>query len=194
MNELFASIKAFIEKGNIIIFLLSIAAAIFTYQVLAKEILWAVFTFCVAYAVFYAIQSIFYNYQDKQKKQEEEKKRETAAKIQKQNEDAALKQQKEEQLARYRMIFNSFPEELKKGLLLLYNLPQVEGGYINSRIIKNDDSEESKIIQDTYWKIRLNAGLMDVLEIHKSIDSQIITMTPDFYSVIEEVAKKKKGE
>lgn len=194
MNELFASIKAFIEKGNIIIFLLSIAAAIFTYQVLAREILWAVFAFCVAYAVFYAIQSIYYNYQDKQKKKEEEKEREIAAKIQKQNEDAALTQQKEEQLARYRMIFNSFPEEVKKGLLLLYNLPQVEGGYINSRIIKNDDSEESNLVRDTYWKIRFNAGLMDVLEIHKSIDSQIITMTPDFYSVIEEVAKKKKGE
>ena len=194
MNELFASIKAFIEKGNIIIFLLSIAVAIFTYQVFAKELLWAVFAFCVAYALFYAIQSLYNNYQDKLKKQEEEKERETAAKLQKQNEDAALKQQKEEQLARYRMIYNSFPEELKEGLLLLYNMPQVDGGYINSRIIKNDKSEESKKILDTYWKIRFNSGLMDALECHNSIESQIITMTPDFYCVIEEMAKKKKGE
>ena len=194
MNELFASIKAFIEKGNIIIFLLSIAVAIFSYQVLAKEILWAVFAFCVAYALFYAIQSIYLNYQDKQKKQEEEKKRETAAKIKKQNEDAAIKQQKEENLAQYRMLYDSFPEELKEGLLLLYNMPQVEGGYINSRIIKNNNSEETNKIKNTFWKIRINASFMDVLECHNSIDSQIITMAPDFYSVIEEMAKKKKGE
>ena len=59
MSELFASIKAFIEKGNIIIFLLAVAVAIFTYQILAREILWSVFAFCLSYAAFYGIQNLY---------------------------------------------------------------------------------------------------------------------------------------
>lgn len=187
MNELFASIKAFIEKGNIIIFLLSIAAAIFTYQVLAKEILWAIFAFCLAYAIFYGFQNLYNNYKFENKKQEAEK-------IKKQNEEALLQRQKEDSLARMRTIYDSFPEQIKEALLLLYNMPQVEGGYINSRILKMDNSEEAVKLRNLLFQLRINGSSMDLLDCQKSIESDIITMTPDFYSIIEEKAKKKEEE
>ena len=47
MSEFFASIKAFIEKGNIILFLLALAAAIFSYQKINQDVLWSVFVFCI---------------------------------------------------------------------------------------------------------------------------------------------------
>ena len=46
MGEFFASIKAFLEKVNLITFLLALAVAIAVYQLLVRDWLWALFGFC----------------------------------------------------------------------------------------------------------------------------------------------------
>ena len=85
MSEFFASIKAFIEKGNIIIFLLAVAVAIFTYKVLSSEMLWAIFSFCVAYALFYGINILYNRYWTLRALEEEEKRRIESEKLAKEH-------------------------------------------------------------------------------------------------------------
>ena len=86
MSEFFASIKAFIEKGNIIIFLLAVAVAIFTYKVLSSEMLWAIFSFCVAYALFYGINILYNRYWTLRALEGEEKRRIESEKLAKEQE------------------------------------------------------------------------------------------------------------
>lgn len=191
MNELFASIKAFIEKGNIVIFLLALAAAIFTYQIISKDLLWAIFAFCIAYAMFYGIHYLYENYKANQRRETEEKAKQERDKIRKLNEEAQFQQQQEQTNARLRMIYDSLPEDVKEGLIKWYKLPQTDGGYLNSRILYNADFEKNHSIINASNQIRFTIGLgrEDLIEIHPSVNSQIITLIPDFYKIIEEKAK-----
>lgn len=195
MNELFASIKAFIEKGNIIIFLLALAAAIFTYQVISKDLLWAIFAFCVAYAIFYGIHNLFDNYKENVRRETEEKAKHEIDKIRKQNEEVQIQQQQEQNDARLRMIYDSLPKDVKEGLFNLYKLPQTDGGFLNSRILYNADFEENQSILNAYHQIRFTIGLgrEDLIVSQPSVDSQIITLLPEFYKIIEEKAKAKEN-
>lgn len=192
MSELFASIKAFIEKGNIIIFLLAVAAAIFTYQMLASEILWAVFTFCLSYAILHGINSFIQKYKENLHKTEENRKKQEAYNIKKQTEEAINQKEKDQNDARLRMIYASLPEEVKEGLVVLYNLPQTEGGFINSRIVQVDNTDTYQIVSNAYTQIRFNLNLEGLLDVRHSIQSEIISIDSNFYNIIEEMAKKKR--
>ena len=190
MSELFASIKAFIEKGNIIIFLLAVAVAIFTYQVFAKEILWAVFAFCLSYAVFYGIQNLYNNYKANIKQIEDNRKIQEAENIRKQQEDSQKQKEQEQIEARLRTLYASLPNDVKEGLELLYNLPQTEGGFTNTRIVAVENEETYSKIYNAYTQIRFYLGLDNLIESQHSIQSLIITINPDFYSIIEEKTKR----
>ena len=191
MSELFASIKAFIEKGNIIIFLLAVAVAIFTYQILAREILWSVFAFCLSYAAFYGIQNLYNDHKANIKQIEDNRKKQEVENIRRQQEEAQIRQKQEQTNARLRMLYDSFPKEVKDGLLNWYNLPQTDGGYTNSRVLYDADIEANKSIVNAYNLIRFTIGIgrEDLVEIQPSVKSQIVTLLPDFYNIVEEKAK-----
>ena len=193
MSELFASIKAFIEKGNIIVFLLAVTVAIFTYQILAKEILWAIFAFCLSYAAFYGIQNLYNNYKESQKLIDDNRKRQEVENIRKQQEEAQQQKEKEQIDARLRTIYASLPDDVKEGLKLLYNLPQTEGGFINARVVHVENTEEYQKITNAYNQIRFHLNLENLMESQHGIQTQIITILPDFYHIIEEKVKKEGG-
>lgn len=191
MSEFFASIKAFIEKGNIIVFLLAFAAGIFTYQAIIRDILWSIFAFCIAYAVFTGISTLFSNYIARKKKKEERNRSLEAGMIQKQNEDAQAQKERELKEAHLRTIYASLPEDVKEGLELLYRLPQPEGGFVNTRILTIEQTNEFQKIINATHQIIFNLNLEDLIGIQHSIHSEIITIIPDFYLIIEEKAKLK---
>lgn len=194
MSELFASIKAFIEKGNIIIFLLALAISIFSYQIISKDLLWTIFVFCIAYVLLYGIHSLFDKYNESVKRKNEDKEKQELYRIRKQNEDAQAKQQKEQTDAQLRMFYDSFPVDVKEGLIELYKLPQTEGGYLNSRILYDADFVKNQSILNACQQIRYTIGIgrEDLIDIHPSINSQIITIAPDFYRIIEEKVNEVK--
>ncbi len=194
MSELFASIKAFIEKGNIIIFFLALAIAIFSYQVISKDLLWTIFVFCIAYVVVYGIYFLFDKYKESIKRKNEDKEKQELYRIRKQNEDAQAKRQQEQTEARLRMIYDSFPEDVKEGLIGLYKLPQTEGGCLNSRIIYDADFVKNQSIWSACDQISFTIGIgrEDLIDIQPSINSQIITIAPNFYKIIEEKANEVK--
>ena len=193
MNELFASIKAFIEKGNIIIFLLAIAVAIFTYQILAREILWAIFAFCLSYAAFYGIHNLYNNHKASLKLIEDNRRKQEAEDIRRQQEEAKQQKEKEQIDARLRTIYASLPDDIKEGLELLYNLPQTEGGFTNARVVQVENTEEYQKITNAYNQIRFFLNLENLMESQHGIQTQIITILPAFYNIIEEKAKEKGG-
>jgi len=193
MSELFASIKAFIEKGNIIIFLLAVAVAIFIYQVFTKEILWAVFAFCLSYAIIFGIHSWHKDYKDNLKQIEQDRKKQENENQRIKSEEAELQKEKDQTLARLRTIYASLPDDVKEGLELFYNLPQTEGGFVNTRIVTVENEDTYSKIYKAYTQIRFNLGLENLMESQHSIQSLIITIIPEFYSIIEEKAKNGKG-
>ena len=190
MSELFASIKAFIEKGNIIIFLLAIAVGIFTYQVLAKELLWAIFAFCIAYAIFYGLQNWYNDYkEDLRHIKQEREKEEIETKKKKQAEELA-QVNKEHQDANLRTLYESLPEDVKEGLILLYRLPEPDGGFANSRIIREGIENIDKI-HYAYSQVRIFMNLENLIEIRNSIKSTIVVISPEFYEILGEKANVK---
>lgn len=192
MSELFASIKAFIEKGNVIVFLLAVAVAIFAYQMFTRDFLWAGFAFCISYAIFYGINSFAKYHRECHRKIVENRMRQEAENARIQNEKEKAKKEKEQNLARLRTIYASLPEDVKEGLELFYNLPQTEGGFINTRIVTVENEDTYSKIYNAYTQIRFNLGLENLMESQNSIKSQIVTITPDFYSIIEEKVKSVK--
>ena len=193
MSELFASIKAFIEKGNIIVFLLAVAAAIFSYQMLSKELLWALFVFCIAYAVFYGINSLYNSHQANIRQEAERKNREEAEFIRKREMEAQVEQQKMQNEAHLRTIYDSLPEDIKDGLIKFYQLPQPDGGFSNSRILFDDEFLENQTIINAFQQISFTIGLgrEDLVDIRPSVKSKIYLLMPEFYHIIEEKAKAK---
>ena len=187
MSELFASIKTFIEKGNIIIFLLAVAVAIFTYQVLAEELLWAIFAFCIAYAVFYGIQGWYNNYKEDLRHIKQEREKVEIENLKKQKAEEMAQVNKEQQEANLRTLYESLPEEVKEGLILLYRLPEPDGGFANSRIIK-EGIENIEKIHYAYSQVRIFLNLENLIEIRNSIKSTIVIISPEFYEILREKA------
>ena len=103
-----------------------------------------------------------------------------------------MKEQKE---ARLRTIYASLPNDVKLGLDRLYHLPIPDGGYTNARIIRFEQLEEYSDIIQACSQIMVNLGLEDLIALQHCIESNIYTVSPDFYMIIEEKAKnKEKGE
>lgn len=191
MGEFFASIKAFLEKVNLITFLLALAVAIAVYQLLVRDWLWALFAFCLSYAVFAGVHSLYNAYRLNLKAKSEEKKvRETNA-LKMQTENAKMQEEKEQRGAYLRTIFASLPEDVKEGLILLYKLPQPEGGFTNARIV-SEGIENIEIISKAFHEVGIFLNLDSILEFKRSIKSTIVTISPDFLEVLEENANKIK--
>ena len=180
MNEFFASIKALIEKVNLIVLLLSLAVSIFVFKVWLTDLVWAAFVFCLAYPCITGIHKlIVHQYKEHQAKASIEKRN---AQIEKE------KQAKEEQTkAHLCTIFESLSDEAKKGLIMLYRLPVPKDGFFNARIVNNDCEEHKQIWNSisTAYSIRIG----NTLVWRDSMLNQIIHIDPDFYKVLEEKSK-----
>ena len=180
MNEFFASIKALIEKVNLIVLLLSLAVGILVYKV-CSDLLWAGFALCITYPCIAGIHKlIVYQYNERRAKKQL-KKREIEKAREKQEKDDLTK-------AHLSTIFESLSNEAKRGLILLYRLPIPKDGILNARII-NPDSEEHNQIWDAVCKaysIRIGSN---TLVWRESLLNQIIHIDPDFYRVLEEKSK-----
>ena len=191
MGELFASIKAFLEKVNLITFLLALAVAIAVYQLLVRDWLWALFGFCVSYAVFAGIHNLYNAYRLNVEANAEEKRvRETNA-VRIKSEEAKTQEEKEQRGAYLRTIYASLPDDVKEGLILLYKLPQPEGGFTNARIV-SEGIENIEIISKAFHEVGIFLNLDSILEFKRSIKATIVTISPDFLEVLEENANKIK--
>ena len=191
MGEFFASIKAFLEKVNLITFLLALAVAIAVYQLLVNDWLWALFGFCLSYVVFAGIHNLYNSYLHNVKENAEEKKVREANALRMQTENAKMQEEKEQRGAYLRTIFASLPDDVKEGLILLYKLPQPEGGFSNVRIVKVGTEDLAKI-SNAYHQIGIFLNLDSILEFKNSINATIVTIAPDFLEVLEENANKVK--
>ena len=191
MGEFFASIKAFLEKVNLITFLLALAVAIAVYQLLVRDWLWALFGFCVSYAVFAGIHNLYNAYRLNVEANAEEKRvRETNA-VRIKSEEAKTQEEKEQRGAYLRTIYASLPDDVKEGLILLYKLPQPEGGFTNARIV-SEGIENIEIISKAFHEVCIFLNLDSILEFKRSIKATIVTISPDFLEVLEENANKIK--
>ena len=191
MGEFFASIKAFLEKVNLITFLLALAVAIAVYQLLVNDWLWALFGFCVSYAAFAGVHNLYNSYLHNVKANAEEKKVREANELRAQAEKAKKQEEKEQRGAYLRTIFASLPDDVKEGLILLYKLPQPEGGFTNARIV-SEGIENIEIISKAFHEVGIFLNLDSILEFKRSIKATIVKISPDFLEVLEENANKIK--
>ena len=191
MGEFFASIKAFLEKVNLITFLLALAVAIVVYQLLVSDWKWALFGFCVSYAAFAGVHYLYNVYRLNVKANAEEKKVREANELRAQAEKAKKQEEKEQRGAYLRTIFASLPDDVKEGLILLYKLPQTEGGFNNARIV-SEEIENFEKISKAFHEVGIFLNLDSILEFKRSIKSTIVTISPDFLEVLEENANKIK--
>ena len=191
MGEFFASIKAFLEKVNLITFLLALAVAIVVYQLLLSDWQWALFGFCISYAVFAGVHSLYNAYRLNLKAKSEEKKVREANALRMQTEKAKMQEEKEQRGAYLRTIFASLPDDVKEGLILLYKLPQPEGGFSNVRIVR-EGVENLEKISSAYHQVGIFLNLDSIIEYKNSIKSTIVKISPDFLEVLEGNANKIK--
>ena len=191
MGEFFASIKAFLEKVNLITFLLALAVAIAVYQLLVNDWLWALFGFCLSYVVFAGIHNLYNSYLHNVKANAEEKKVREANALRMQTENAKMQEEKEQRGAYLRTLFASLPDDVKEGLILLYKLPQPEGGFTNARIV-SEGIENIEIISKAFHEVGVFLNWDSILEFKRSIKSTIVTISSDFLEVLEENANKIK--
>lgn len=181
MNEFFASIKALIEKVNLIVLVLSLAVSIFVFKVWLTDLVWAAFVFCLAYPCITGIHKlIVHQYKEHQAKASIEKRN---AQIEKE------KQAKEEQTkAHLCTIYESLSSDTKKGLIILYRLAEPEGGFKNSRIL-NKDNENYQFIWSAICDIYTRNFNNPYVYKEDMLNQSIIHIAPDFYKVLEEKSK-----
>lgn len=181
MSEFVASIKAIIEKVNLIVLLLSLAVSILLFKVWLHDLVWAAFAFCLAYPCIAGIHKlIVFQYKEHQAKISVKRRN---AQIEKE------KHEKEEHTKAYLCtIYESLPEESKKGLIMLYRLPIPKEGFLNARIV-HPDSEEHKQIWSTVCRAYSIVIGNNTLVWRDSILNQIIHIDPDFYKVLEDKSK-----
>ena len=191
MGEFFASIKAFLEKVNLITFLLALAVAIAVYQLLVRDWLWALFAFCLSYAVFAGVHYLYNAYCLRVRAKAEDKRVREANAVRMQAEEAKAQEEKEQRGAYLRTIYASLPDDVKEGLILLYKLPQPEGGFTNARIV-SEGIENIEIISKAFHEVGVFLNLDSILEFKRSIKSTIVTISPVFLEVLEENANKIK--
>ena len=96
MGEFFASIKAFLEKVNLITFLLALAVAIAVYQLLVRDWLWALFAFCISYAVFAGVHYLYNAYCLRVRAKAEDKRVREVNAVRMQAEKAKVQEEKED--------------------------------------------------------------------------------------------------
>lgn len=181
MSEFFASIKALIEKINLIVSLLSVAVAILIYKIWLPDILWAVFAFSLAYCLIAGVHKLIVHlYKEYCAKKEVKKYNAKKAKE---------KQEKEEHTKAYLCtIYESLSDDTKKGLIMLYRLPIPKDGVLNARIV-DMNNEEHQLIWSYVCKAYSIIIGNNTLVWRDSILNQIIHIDPDFYKVLEEKSK-----
>ena len=181
MSEFFASIKAFIEKVNLIVLLLSIALAILIYKIWLPDVVWAVFVFCLSYPCIAGIHKLIAHQYGKHQAKQNYKRTKAEKEKQKQDEHAV-------RIAQLNTIYESLSAEAQKGLIMLYRLPIPKGGLTISRIV-DDDSEEGRVI----WRAMTQAITIIIggnALIHRdNILNKIFYIDDDFYQVLEEKSK-----
>ncbi len=79
---------------------------------------------------------------------------------------------------------------MKEGLILLYRLPEPDGGFANSRIIREGIENIDKIT-NAYHQVRIFLNLENLIEIRNSIKSTIVIISPEFYEILGEKANAK---
>lgn len=193
MSELFSIIKAFLEKSSITLLLLSIAIGIFSYKVvIVDDALWAICFACISYVLFSWFSKLFVVFKKEKKRKAEERRAIEVSEIQKQIEDTKAKKEKEQKEARLRTIYASLPNDVKLGLEKLYHLPIPDGGYTNARIVRFEQMEECADINQACNQVMADFAFENLISIQFCIESRIITISPDFYMIIEEKAKEKE--
>lgn len=193
MSELFSFIKALLEKSSITLLLLSIAVGIISYKmVFVDDALWAICSVCISYVLFSWFSKLFDDYKSEKKRKEEEKRAIEAGNIRKQIEDAETQRKKEQKEANLRTIYASLPNDVKRGLERLYYLPIPDGGFTNARIIRMEQFEEYSDVIMACNQVMFNLGFEDLIAVRSSINSNIYSVLPDFYMIIEEKAKEKE--
>lgn len=194
MSELFASIKAFIEKGNIILFLLALAAAIFSYQKINQDVLWSVFVFCISYPLFYFCYFLYENYKASERERMENEIIKENKELQRKIEAEHQKQRQKETEARLKTFYASLEPEVQENLIELYNLPQIEGGYANARLINLEEYNSYQNVFMTCGSMMYSFGMDSLVSVQHSSRSFIVTINGDFYKIIGEKAKQNKRQ
>lgn len=181
MNDFFSSIKALVEKVDLIVLLLSLAISIFVFNVWIPHSLWAVFVFCIAYPCIAGVHKlIVYGYHERKAKiyiakQERKKIKE--------------EQEKEEQTkAHLCTIFESLPPETKKGLIMLYQIPEPDGGFKNTRILTESNDNYQYILNAISIVGSRNINHPYVYR-ENMLNPSVFYIDVDFYKVLEEKAK-----
>lgn len=181
MNDFFSSIRALIEKVDLITLLLSLAISIFVFNVWIPHSLWAVFVFCVAYPCIAGVHKlIVYRYNEYK-----EKKYIAKQEIKKVKEE----QEKEEQTkAHLCTIFESLPHDTKKGLIMLYQMPEPDGGFKNTRILTESNDNYQYILNAISIVGSRNINNPYVFR-ENMLNPSIYYIDVDFYRVLEEKSK-----
>lgn len=194
MSEFFASIKAFIEKGNIILFLLALAAAIFSYQKINQDVLWSVFVFCISYSLFYLFYFLYENYKANERERMENEIIKENKELQRKIEAEHQKQRQKETEARLKTFYASLEPEVQENLIKLYNLPQIEGGFANARLINLEEFNSYQNVFMTCGSMMYSLGMDSLVGVQHSSRSFIVTINGDFYKIIGEKAKQNKRQ
>ena len=181
MSEFVASIKAIIEKVNLIVLLLSLAVSILLFKVWLHDLVWAAFAFCLAYPCIAGIHKLIVYGYAKNKTEKQRKEKEAKQEQEKQEREKQAK-------AKFCTIFESLSEETQKGLIMLYRLPEPEGGFKNSRILKEDCENFSLIQQSISMAMSPSVGCEQLI-MKDSPFNHIYYIELDFYKVLEEKSK-----
>lgn len=181
MNDFFSSIKALIEKVDLIVLLLSLAISIFVFNVWLPHTLWAVFVFCIAYPCIAGVQKlIVYGYNEYKAKKYIAKQETKKVKEE---------QEKEEQtMAHLCTIFESLPYDTKKGLIMLYQMPEPDGGFKNTRILTENNEDYQYILKAISIVGSRNINYPYVYR-EDMLNPSVFYINVDFYKVLEEKSK-----
>lgn len=181
MSEFVASIKAIIEKVNLIVLLLSLAVSILLFKVWLHDLVWAAFAFCLAYPCIEGFQKMILYLNTKHK---------NIKKIKEDEAKQAKKNQEKEAHTKAHLctIYESLQEESKKGLIMLYRLPIPDGGFYNSRILDMNNKEHILILNAIYTVESVIFNNHRLIE-RDNVLNKVVIIDADFYKVLEEKSK-----
>ena len=96
--------------------------------------------------------------------------------------------------SKLKTIYASLEPEVQENLIKLYNLPQIEGGYSNARLISFEDYNSYQNVFMTCGSMMYSFGMDSLVSVQHSSRSFIVTINWDFYKIIGEKAKQKKKQ